>query len=131
SENLEVKNKVIFTGNVPEDMLKSAIYSSDVVVIPSFYEPFGIVALEAMAYGKPIVASKVGGLKEFLTNNKTCLFFIPKDSESLARCIIKVLSNKSLSQKLGKNARDVVKNFDWNKIINKVIKIYREIYEKK
>ncbi|MCM8803574.1 MAG: glycosyltransferase family 4 protein, partial [Candidatus Omnitrophica bacterium] len=41
SENLEVKNKVIFTGNVPEDMLKSAIYSSDVVVIPSFYEPFG------------------------------------------------------------------------------------------
>ena len=128
SELLNVRDKVIFTGVISEDMLKSAIFCSDVVVIPSLYEPFGIVALEAMVYGKPIVSSRVGGLSEFLENDETCLFCSPKNSEELARCVLNILLNKRLSRKLRKNAKEAVKKFDWKKIIDRITDIYRDAH---
>jgi glycosyltransferase involved in cell wall biosynthesis len=126
SEHAGMQNRVFFTGKVSNEMLKSAIFCSDVVVIPSLYEPFGIIALEAMSYGKPIVASRVGGLKEFLVNKETCLFCPPNYSEGLARCLTEILTNKKLSLKLGKNAKEAVKKYDWDKIIDRITCIYSD-----
>ncbi len=107
-----------------DDMLKSAIYTSDVIVIPSLYEPFGLAALESMAYAKPIVASNVGGLSEILTNNKNSLLVPPADENELVKKILKLIKDEDLAKRLGKNAKKDVKNYDWNKIIDDIINVY-------
>jgi glycosyltransferase involved in cell wall biosynthesis len=117
---------VIFTNTISEDMLKSAISSSDVISIPSLYEPFGIVALEAMAYEKPIVASKVGGLSEVLNESNSSLVK-PGDVKELANEIINLLNNKKLSIKLGEKAKKDVKKYDWKNNIDNIINIYEDV----
>ena len=119
-----LSNKVIFTGLVSEKILKSALFSSDVVVIPSVYEPFGIIALEAMAYGKPIVASGAGGLSEFLTNGENCLLVSPASTNELSEKISGLLINEKLANKLGKRAKETVKRYDWKNMIDKILDIY-------
>lgn len=121
----KITGNVIFTNTISEEMLKSAISSSDVISIPSLYEPFGIVALEAMAYGRPIIASNTGGLSETL-NNSNSLLVHPGDVKELANGIINLLNNKKLSYKLGKKAKEDVKKYDWRNKINEIINVYND-----
>jgi glycosyltransferase involved in cell wall biosynthesis len=127
AKKIGVENKIVFCGVVSDEMLKSALYCSDIVAIPSLYEPFGIVALEAMAYSKPIVASKVGGLMEIIIHNQNGLLVQPENSFQLANAIIRVLEDKNLAKKLGRRARECVKRYDWNRNIYKILKVYEEI----
>jgi len=120
----KITDNVIFTGAVSEEMLKSAFFSSDIVVIPSIYEPFGIIGLEAMAYGKPIIASGVGGLSEFLVNNKNCLIVSPNCTNELSDKISNLLINEKLANDLGVKARESVKKYDWKRIVEKILDIY-------
>lgn len=124
AEKEKIKNNVIFTGNITEDMLKSAIYCSDIFVIPSLYEPFGIVALEAMSYKKPMVASFTGGLKEFLKDGENCLFFTPANERELAMFIQKLLKNRELARKLSDESEKTVQEFKSEPAIKKVTEIY-------
>lgn len=88
---LGVSNNVGFTGYLDDYTVRSLLKAADVVVLPSLYEPFGIVALEAMAARTPVVASDVGGLSELLGNGEG-IKVPPDNSESLAEVIVKVLT---------------------------------------
>lgn len=126
SESKKLTGKVIFCGTVSEEMLKSALFCSDIVAIPSLYEPFGIIALEAMAYAKPIIASNTGGLAETLTNKRNGLLVTPGNVTELAGSIIGLLNNKSFAKRLGRKAQKDVKSYDWEKNIEKIVNIYQK-----
>lgn len=124
AENENIDNNVKFTGELKNDTLKSAIYCSDIFVIPSLYESFGIVALEAMAYKKPIIAASTGGLKEFLKDRETCLFFEPNNIKELSESILKLLNDEKLAKNLSQMCEKAVKRFKPKAAIEKIIEIY-------
>src|SRR2546421_5438680 len=82
--------------------------SADVLVVPSWYEPFGMVILEGMLYGLPIAAADVGGPSEILEDGRTGLLFPPRDADGLASALIALLSDPKLCLTLGQaGAREV------------------------
>lgn len=120
-----ISDKVIFTGKITFGELVPLYLSSHVVVIPSVYEAFTIVALEAGICGKPVVASNAAGLNEVVVDGETGFLVDVKDPDLLAETLIKVLSNNSLQRQLGENAKTrVLENFTWDRISAKVEGIY-------
>jgi len=126
-----VQDKVKLMPGVEQDILHQYYGAADVVVMPSYYEPFGMVAIEAMATGTPVIASSVGGLKWSIKEGITGLHAEVKDHKGFAEKIVKVLTNSKLRDYLGKNgiirAR---KNFSWNRIARKMSNIYQGVIEK-
>src|SRR5688572_28251192 len=88
-----VRRSVTFTGHLPDADLAALLRAADAVVLPSRYEPFGIVALEAAAAGAPLVASTAGGLGEVVLDGETGLSFAPGDVDGLTRAVRTVLSD--------------------------------------
>jgi len=119
-------HKVAFTGFVSEDLAR--LYAiADVAVFPSLYEPFGIVALEAMAAGVPVVASDVGGLREVVTHGVTGIHTWASNAHSLAWGIKQVLADDALAARLRRNARqEVIARFQWDGIAEQTISVYEE-----
>ncbi|MGD8506031.1 MAG: glycosyltransferase family 4 protein [Candidatus Bathyarchaeota archaeon] len=120
--------RIKFTGFIPDHELIALTKSADVLVVPSIYEPFGIVALEGMAAGAPVVASKVGGLAEIIEHDKTGVLVYPGNPDSIAWGINHVLSNPDHARWLAQNAkRTVPKAFSWKAIAKKTVKLYSEV----
>jgi glycosyltransferase involved in cell wall biosynthesis len=92
---------------------------SNVLVLPSLSESFGMVLLEAMACKKPVIGSNVGGIPYVIDNDQNGLLVPPKDPQALADAIIKILTNPQLAKKMGEEGYEkVMKNFTWEKQIN-------------
>ena len=98
--------------------------SVDLCVVPSFSEAFSIVALEAMACGKSVVASDVGGLHYLVENGKTGLLFKCGNVEELSEKVIILLQNKELREKMGIAGRKKAREFSWDKIAEKTNEVY-------
>lgn len=131
SERLGVENYVQFAGFV-EGNLKPLYYkAADVFVLPSVmkHESFGIVNLEAMACGIPIVASRIGGVPDVVKDRENGLLVQPKDSNELADAIIHLLENEEEREKMGKNGRKKVEDYSWERIAEMTEKIYEEMLE--
>ena len=91
--------------------------SSDVVVLPSLSENFPVVALEAMSSGKPVIASRVGGIPELVSNNKNGILVSPGNVEQMVEALLRLLENPSLRNRMGDMGRKIVEEkFDWKKI---------------
>ncbi len=117
AESLGIGEKTYFTGFLPEETVISLFKLADAVAIPSVYEPFGIVALEAAAASSPAVGSYVGGLKETIIHEKTGLHTIPKNNNSIKDQLDRVLSDPGWGKWLGRNGRkNAEKNYKWSKI---------------
>lgn len=115
-------------GFLPDHTVKSLMKAADVMVIPSIYEPFGIVALEAMASGTPLVASDVGGLSEIIEHEKTGLKVYPANPDSIAWGINTVLSNPRWARAMAQNALAIVKEkYSWEAIAAKTAELYRKL----
>ncbi|MGB9980364.1 glycosyltransferase family 4 protein [Methanobacterium sp.] len=99
---------IIFTG--ARNDIENIMPAADVVVVPSISESFGIVVLEAMASGKPVVATNVGGIPE-VVNKETGILVNPEDPVGLAEAIDKILQNKELKENMGKTAREHVMKY--------------------
>lgn len=127
--NLDLEDSVIFTGYGDLTLKKLALQQASVFLVPSIEEPFGIVALEGMAMGKPVVASETGGLKEFLEHGKNALLTSPADPEDIAQSITRLLSDARLAKRISRGALDTVKNFDWSAIAYQYLQIYDEASE--
>jgi glycosyltransferase involved in cell wall biosynthesis len=122
--------RIRFTGFIPDWDLVALTKSADVLVVPSVYEPFGIVALEGMAASVPVVATQVGGLTEFIEHDRTGVLTYSRNPESIAWGIDHVLSNQGHAEWLVKNAREVVqKAYSWEAIARRTGKIYKEVTE--
>ena len=99
---------VIFTG--ARDDVERIIPSCDVLILPSFSESFGLVLIEALACGKPVIGSNVGGITEIITED-VGLFINPNDVSSIARAVDKVINDDELRNRLSSNARNRALNF--------------------
>ena len=120
--------KVHITGYLDTNTIRRLFLAADVCVIPSLYEPFGIVALEAMAAGCPVVASDTGGLSEIIEHEKTGVKVYPNNPDSLAWGILRVLESKDLAEYLKKNMREKVeREYRWSTIAQTTKSVYGEV----
>jgi len=101
----EISDRIRFHGRVEEEALRSFYHNCDVFVGPSRYESFGLVFLEALVFGKPVIASNAGGAPEVVTHMKTGLIVSPGDTEELSGALDTLLSNGALRSRMGKAAR--------------------------
>ncbi len=120
--------KIRFTGFLPDSEVIALMTSADVLVVPSIYEPFGIVALEGMAAGVPVVASQIGGLAEVVEHDRTGILVYSRNPESIAWGVDRVLSDPDHSRWLTKNAREIIqKAYSWEGIAKKTVEVYKEV----
>lgn len=123
-KSLGVHDLVTFLGRRDQDTLQYYYSAAEVVVVPSYYESFGLVALEAMACGTPVVASETGGLA-FLVKDGETGFHVPADDpKALAERLRIIIQNDILRERLGAQAAEYAKAFAWSKIIDQIIDLY-------
>ena len=116
-KNMGLAHKVQFTGFVDDETLRKLQKCADVSVVPSLFEPFGIVALEAMAAKSPVVVSDTGGLSEIVEHDVTGVKVYANNPESLAWGITKVLLDENFANLIKANAyKKVQEKYNWNKI---------------
>ena len=114
---LGIENKVYFTGYLSSKEVQKMYKCADVAVFPSTYEPFGIVALEAMLAGVPTVVSDIGGLNEIVDHGVNGMKSYAGNANSIADSVLTLLYNHQLCDNITKNAKNKVKQeFNWNKI---------------
>jgi glycogen(starch) synthase len=126
--SMNLEHKVLFEGFLDEQTLLKLQQCADVSVVPSLFEPFGIVALEAMAAKSPVVASDTGGLSEIIQHDVTGVKVYPNNPDSLAWGISKVLLDNSYRHRIRENAyKKVLEIYDWEKIAQQTRRIYEGV----
>lgn len=120
-----VAESVEFLGHLDHQELLTALHGADAVILPSRYEPFGIVALEAAAAGAPVVASSAGGLGEAVIDGETGFSFDPGDPAGLAAAVCRSLSDRERAQRLAHQARvRLTEEFTWGHIARTTAEVY-------
>lgn len=121
-------DKLVFTGFVSSEELVSYVHSCDVFCAPSTgQESFGIVLLEAMASGKPLVASDIPGYRVVVTPGVEGLMVPPKDEQALALSLVRLLSDDALRARMGEAGRIRAEQFSWDKVAARVLDYYEEV----
>jgi len=115
-----------FLGWIGDDVLHSLYRIADLCVVPSIYEPFGLVALEAMASGCPCIVADTGGLREVVPDDRVGLRFRSRDPGSLAVMMERVLTDPDLRDRLVAEASEHVLRFDWSDVARQTASLYRE-----
>jgi glycosyltransferase involved in cell wall biosynthesis len=124
-----VGDKFCFAGYIDDMTRNNLYYISSVAAFPSLYEPFGIVALEAMASRVPVVVSDAGGLGEIIQHGQNGLKAYPGDANSLASNILTILKDPAYGEQLRENAsRQILEIYDWRQIAKKTIRLYTKIF---
>lgn len=132
AERVGVSAAFYFTGFISDHDRDRLYKVADVAVFPSVYEPFGIVALEAMAARVPVVVSSVGGLTEVVENHVTGMTALPGNPGSLAWAIVHTLAHPEWSKARVENAyRRVLDNFNWDLVASKTRDLYARIIEER
>lgn len=126
---MEMGDRVAFTGYVDNETRNLLYASADVAVFPSLYEPFGIVALEGMATRTPVIVSDTGGLSEIVDHGIDGLKFPPGSPGSLAESVLQILKDDTTARRLAKKAfQKVVYDYSWEGIARKTVEVYQEVY---
>jgi D-inositol-3-phosphate glycosyltransferase len=126
-KELGIGDLVVFLGKRDQTSLPYYYSAAEVVVVPSHYESFGMVALEAMACGTPVVASQVGGLA-FLVKDGETGFVVPNDDPTaLGDCLAKLIRTPGLQQKMGRQATAYSQDFSWEKITGRIQELYQQV----
>ena len=127
ASNLGVGDRVAFVGAVDHDLLPLYYNAADVCVVPSHYESFGLVAVEAMASGLPVVASRVGGLMGTVRDGETGYLVPWLCPEPFAERIELLLDNEPLRISLGAAAREAVSRYRWENVAGAVLQVYESL----
>ena len=126
-DELTVGKMVAFLGKRSQDTLPYYYSAAEVVVMPSHYESFGMVALEAMACGTPVLASQVGGLA-FLVQDGITGYHVPDDDDqAVCEKLTALLGDEALRRTLGRNAARYARNYAWEKIAAQIVGIYKDV----
>jgi glycogen synthase len=126
-----ISSKIEFTGFIDDTRLRTLYHVADVAVFPSLYEPFGIVILEAMSEGCPVIGSNTGGLSEIIRDRRNGILVAPGDVDSLKQAILQILNDSSLRKNLRKNGlKEVRSKYEWNRIANRTLQLYGKIVNK-
>jgi len=120
-----LQRAVSFTGFLGAGQLPAVLAAMDTVVVPSIYEPFGMVALEAAAAGAPIAVAQTGGLTEIVEPGVTGMTFPAKDPDSLAEAVSVLLADDDLADKVAREARTMVaERYGWNTVARRTVETY-------
>ena len=128
---LGLQEMVTFLGAQGQDVLPLYYSAADVVVMPSHYESFGMVALEAMACGTPVVASDVGGLSYTIENGVTGFLVPDRNPVALADRICDILNDEVFRDQLGRQALQVAKKYGWVRVTDRIVDVYDEVIPRK
>ncbi|RLF18827.1 MAG: hypothetical protein DRN06_00400 [Thermoprotei archaeon] len=130
ASSLKLRGYVEFRGNVSDEVKAEFYRRAWLTVVPTLYgEGFGIVAIESMASGTPVVASEVGGLKEVVDNEVSGLLVKPNSPKKLAEAVIALLQDPVLRKRLSVNARlKALKEYAWDSVASQIIDIYSEAH---
>ncbi|MCK4454267.1 glycosyltransferase family 4 protein [Candidatus Parcubacteria bacterium] len=121
------ENGIELHSRIPFKEIKKYYQEADVLVLSSVYEAFGLVLLEAMACGTPVVASNVGGIPNVVKDGFVGFLVPPRDSQVIAQKILVLLGNEKLREKMSENCLEWVKSFSWEKIAEKYLEIYYQV----
>ncbi len=130
SKELGLEDLVVFLGKRAQDTLPYYYSAADILIMPSYYESFGMVALEAMACGTPVVASQVGGLPFLVQDGKTGFVVPGGDPEALVEPLMKLMNNDELRETMGKQAAEYALQYDWKLISERMIDVYQTLLKK-
>lgn len=127
-EKLRLRRNIIFLGEIPRCKMPALYSLAKVTVLPTLHENYGLVNLESMAYGLPVVTTQLSVIKEYIVNGMNGLLVPPKSPKSLAQAVIKLLDNQQLKLRLIKNGQNTIKNhFNPDRQINKIISVYKDV----
>ncbi|MEC1522970.1 glycosyltransferase family 4 protein [Neobacillus niacini] len=123
----QLDHYVAFIGYVTDEERNALLMNSEIAVFPSLYEPFGIVALEAMILGKPTIVSETGGLKGIVMDRQTGLLVVPGDAESLLKNIEFLLQNPQTAEEIGLKGMKIVKSlYGWKRIASQTVNVMED-----
>jgi L-malate glycosyltransferase len=126
THELDVADEVLFLGH--RDDVPDLMNAAEVILVPSDAEPFGRVAIEAMALGKPVIGTRAGGLPEVVVDGKTGLLVVPRFPESLAQTSLRLLENPSLAESLGEAGRERVEaDFTLDATVRNTVALYESL----
>lgn len=127
SSRLKLNCVVCFLGAKDQERLPYYYSAATAVIMPSDYESFGMVALEAMASGTPVIASQVGGLA-FLVRHQQTGFLVPaREPQALAECITTLISDPEKCKEMGQAASNLAQNYTWNTIARQLLAIFAQV----
>jgi glycogen(starch) synthase len=125
ARSLRVGRAVEFMGFMSPSDLAVLAAAADCAVVPSLYEPFGMVALECAAAGTPLVVADTGGLREFVSPGVTGLRFPPGNPAALADAVTRIFGDQVLSQRLVRDARELLaRDYTWDAIARRTVTAY-------
>jgi D-inositol-3-phosphate glycosyltransferase len=130
SRELCMDRMVLFLGKRGQDTLPYYYSAAEVVVMPSHYESFGMVALEAMACGTPVVASQVGGLAYLVQDGVTGYAVPDQDPPALCDRLTRLLGDRELRQRMGHRAADYAQGYAWEKVATQIVEVYEGLVKK-
>ena len=123
-----VSDIIDLPGFLRDSELRNLVHRASCVVVPSLYEPFGIVALEALAAGAPLIVADTGGLAELIAGTNAGITFEPGNPDDLANAIERILNDDELAQLLRSNARDLVEQkYAWDAIATATASVYTDV----
>ena len=126
-QDLGVGDLVLFLGKRDQDTLQYYYSAAEIVIMPSHYESFGMVALEAMACGTPVIATQVGGLQHLVQNEKTG-FTIPNDNvDILEERLTQLICKSEMRKEMSKNSITYARSFAWDVITPQIIDLYEKV----
>jgi len=124
---LGIAGRVSFLGAQPQQRLPLYYSAADLCVVPSHYESFGLVAMEALACGTPVIASRVGGLPTVIRDGENGLLIGWRSPDAFAQGIAAVLSDQTLRRRLTRRARPSVQHFTWQAVADQLLAVYDEL----
>jgi len=131
AERLNLNSCIQFAGQVPQESIPRLMHQADVFALSSLSESFGMVNLEAMASGLPIVATKVGGIPNIVEEGVNGYLVNAKNSEEIADRLLTLLQNDEIREKISANNREKAKLYTWDEITTKVEKEYQKAVARK
>jgi len=125
-KELDIEQKVLHFKNIPDEKKFQLIGLADISVTPTLFEGLPIVILEAMACGKPVIASNVTEVPQVVNHGVNGLLVPPRDPEAIAKAVLEIYEN-GLIEKMGRESKKIARNYDWNIIVKKTIKEYEKL----
>ena len=124
-DRFHIKDSIIETGRISEPDLRAAYHSAAAVVLPSFYEGFGLSMIEAMASGIPVIGARTSSIEEIVGD--AGLLFDPRDADELHRHLVKILEDAELRAALQRKGNIRAAQFTWQHTIERTINVYQEV----
>lgn len=127
ARNLGIAERVVFKGRLPNEQTLAAVAAADIFSLPSWQESFGIVYLEAMACSKPAIGCNTQGAADILRPGQDGLLVAPRDVDSLAEALGRLLQNPSLAESMGKSGAERADEFTWERNAAQYLDLYRSL----